>query len=38
MVITHVGYLIVIQISNELGYPTGIMTRKKYNSLEELDE
>ena len=38
MIKIMIGRFIVIQISNEIGYSTGIMSRKTYNELEELEE
>lgn len=38
MIKIMIGRFIVIQISNEIGYSTGIMSRKTYDELEELEE
>lgn len=38
MIKIYIGKFVVVQISNEVGYPTDIMSRKAYDELEELEE
>lgn len=38
MIKTFVGEFVFIQISNEEGFPTDIMSRKAFDELEELED